>query len=477
MKLETGKFTVSYADHSGIPVTLEKDALVIGRLQSSDVVLNHRSVSRVHAGINRVETDYFLINLSTSNSLTLNGKLLAAEEADVLADGDIIQIGPYTLTVERLENELKINVIHQFTGDLKTSTSRRLPSLSDIKPERDKKEVAGVLKVFWEKRTREKEDWGTRLRPKEKPQPGKALINWKPTGDLQRPWRFGLFIWAFLIFGVLAVFAFYRFPDTYVSKPLSSPHIKEINATLIANRANENSCTTCHSTNEPIENACISCHTAEAFHPTNTKAHQEAGITCTTCHLEHQGKDYEPRLAAIQGCAECHNDNNKQLYNGVAVQTAHGGTFGRPTENGKWIWKGPFTEIAETMPTVNAPPVKDETEQMRLSRQFHAIHLFRLKPAKDMKTDNSNRVSCSSCHNSFDPIDRETPYQTCATCHNGWTDEKTSKVLISETQTNCVSCHVQHPFGKNRWSAFLTDEAKMLREKVIEEQIKRLRAE
>lgn len=478
MKLETGKFTVSYADQSAAPVTVEKDALVIGRLQSNDITLNHRSVSRVHAGINRVETEYFLINLSTSNSLTLNGKLLAAEEADVLADGDIIQIGPYTLTVERDKNELKLDVIHQFTGDLKTSTSRRLPTLSDIKPERDKKEVADVLKVFWEKRTREKEDWGTRLRPKEKPQPGKALINWKPTGDLQRPWRLGLFIWAFLIFGVLAVFAFYRFPNTYVSKPLSSPHIKEINSTQIANRANENSCTTCHKTDEPIENACISCHTAEKFLPTNTKAHEEAGITCTVCHLEHQGVDYEPRLAAIQSCAECHSDNNKQTYNGVAVQTAHGGTFGRPTdENGKWIWQGPFTEIAETVPVVNTKPVKDETEQMRLSRQFHAIHLYRLLPAEGMKTDASNRISCSSCHNSFDPIDRKTPYETCAKCHNGWENKKTGKDLISDSQANCVSCHVQHPYGQNRWSQFLTDEAKLLRQKVIEEQIKRIKAE
>ncbi len=474
MKLQTGKFTIAYVDNSAAPVTVEKDALVIGRLQSCDVVLNHRAVSRIHAGINRIESEYFLINLSTGNSLTLNGKLLQAQEADILADGDIIQIGPFTIKVVRHAGELELTVFHQFTGDLKNST-RKLPPLGQIIPDRSSQEIAGVLKVFWEKRTREKEDWGTRLRPKEKPQPGKALINWKPTGDLQRPWRFGLFVWAFLIFSVLAVFAFYKFPQTYVSQPLSNPHIRTTNASLVANRANENSCTTCHTANEPMENACIKCHQAEQFHSTNTLAHEQAGITCTVCHLEHQGENFQPRIAAIQGCAECHNDNNKQLYNGKAVRTAHNGTFGFPAKDGEWIWNGLYTELAETMPTVTASRVRDETKQMRLSRQFHAIHLYRLKPADGMKTDTSNRVSCSSCHNGFDPVDRETPYQTCAGCHNGLMDKKTKQVLIKADQANCVSCHVQHPFGQNRWNDFLTDEARAIRRKVIEVQISRLK--
>jgi hypothetical protein len=474
MKLENGKFKISYVDHSAEPATVEKDALVIGRLQSCDVVLNHRSVSRIHAGINRVENEYFLINLSTSNSLTLNGKLLSAEEADVLADGDIIQIGPFTIKVSRLDNELDLAVLHQFTGDLENST-RKLPPLSQLMADRDNKEVAGVLKVFWEKRTREKEDWGTRLRPTEKPQPGKALINWKPTGDLQRPWRFGLFIWAFLIVGVLAVVAFYRYPQTYVSKPLSNPHIKKIDAKLIANRGNENSCTTCHALNEPMENSCIQCHQAEQFHATNTKAHEDAGVTCTVCHLEHQGENFEPRITAVQGCAECHNDNNKQLFNGLAVHTAHNGTFGNPAKDGEWIWEGLYSEIAETMPTVNASRVKDETEQMHRSRQFHALHLFRLTPAEGMRSDKSNRVSCSSCHNSFDPVDRVTPYETCATCHNGLKDQKTGRLIINEDKANCVSCHVQHPYSQNRWNNFLTNEAKAVREKVINLQIERLK--
>lgn len=473
MKLQEGKFTISYPERSAAPLTIEKDALVIGRLQSNDVVLNHRTVSRVHAGINRVEAEYMLINLSTANSLTLNGNLLAAEEVDYLADGDIVQIGPFTLTFARRKNELEVTVLHQFTGDLK-NTSRRLPNLSEIIVDRSKQEVAGVLKVFWEKRSREKEDWGTRLRPTERPQPGKAVINWKPTRDLQRPWRFGLFVWAFLVLGVLAVVAFYKYPQAYVSRPLASPHIKTVDAKLIANRGNENSCTTCHSTSEPMENACITCHQAEQFHPSNTNAHQQAGVTCTVCHQEHEGENYDLRSAAIKGCAECHNDDNKQTFNGKTVHTAHNGSFGMPIKDGKWIWGGLYSEISETMPTANSSGSEGETEQMRFSRQFHAIHLYRLKPTEGMKTDSANRVSCSTCHNSFEPVDRTTPYETCATCHNGAKKIDSNAVIFGPEQANCVSCHVQHPYSQNRWSDYLTDEAKAVRNKVIETQIKRL---
>jgi pSer/pThr/pTyr-binding forkhead associated (FHA) protein len=474
MNLQKGKFRISYADQTSAPVELEKEALVLGRMLSCDVVLNHGSVSRIHAGINRVEKEYFLINLSASNSLTLNGKLLAADQADVLAEGDIIQIGPFAITVEHYENELVLRILHQFTGDLKSSTQQITPSAEMLPGERSNQEVADVLKVFWEKRARDREESGTRLRPVGKPQPGKAVINWKPTRDLGPAWRSGLFTWAFLVIGALAVSAFFIYPQTFASKPLSGPHIKKIDEKLIAIRANENSCMTCHSLNEPLENACIKCHRAEQFHASNTEAHEAAGVTCTACHLEHQGEDFSPRMAAIQGCAQCHNDNNHKLYNGKAVRDAHGGSFGYPLENGNWTGKGLYSEVAETIPAIGGARVSGESEQMRLSRQFHAVHLSRLVAPAGLATDPGGRVTCSTCHKSFDPIDRETPRQTCAVCHTGSSDAGTGRVVIESGRANCVSCHIQHPYDQNRWSGFLTGEAAAERRKIIDTQIKRL---
>ena len=464
MESKNGNFIISYGGLAEEPILLEKSGLVIGRLASCDIVLNQSSVSRVHAGINYLDGKYVLTNLSSSNVLTLNGRRLDPRDSDVLANGDIIQIGPYTMDVELEAEPLRLNVRRQLKGEYRLSAPK---PASDAQAAEEA--PADVLQVFWEKRTREKENPGSRLRPVGKPEPGKAVIKWKPTADLRPPWRTGLFIWIFLIFAAFALLAFWRYPQAFASKPLASPHIKKIDASLIANRGNENSCITCHSLAQPVETACIQCHQGEQFHASNTMAHEAAGVTCTVCHKEHQGENFQMREAAMQTCAQCHNDANKQIYNGLAVRTAHGGTFGYPAgEDGKWTWKGLHAEIAETVPAINAARVRNESEQAALSRQFHAAHVLRLEAPAGMTADAKGRVSCSTCHASFDPIDRVTPRETCAGCHNNGAED------TGAAPVNCVSCHVQHPFSNSRWDAFLSPEARTARETAVGSQIKRL---
>ncbi len=473
MKLGRGKFQVTRAGDTADAAVLEKDGLVIGRLQSCDVVLNHKSVSRIHAGINFLDDEYFLINLSVSNSLSLNGKVLGSEEADVLADGDIIQIGPYTISVSREQARLSLFVSHQFTGNIQNTTGK-LPGLDDVVPPKPSEKVTDVLKVFWEKRTRDKDEWGTDLRPQGNSRPGKALINWKPTQDLRSTYRIGLFIWVFLIFGTIAAFAFFRMPAAYAPKPLSNPHGLSINSTLIANRSNESSCTTCHTWNRPMATSCVGCHKAEEFHASNTKYHADAGITCTTCHLEHQGENFDSKKYALESCSNCHNDNNRKSYNGRTVRTAHGGSFGYPVENGNWTWTGLHTEIAEAMLAEIMRNSKSENARPGPNEQFHAVHMLQLRAEGIMKTDAKGAVSCTSCHNSFDPIDRATPRQTCGHCHNGMTDRQTGEVIIPQNQANCVSCHVQHPYSRGRWREHLNSAAEKRRSTVVGSQIIRL---
>ena len=475
MASETGKFVINFADRQdAVPEVVEKDAILIGRLPSCDIVLNHKAVSRIHAGINFLDSKYFLINLAASNILTLNGRQLGPQVTDVLAQGDIIQIGPFAITVEQEADEIHLSAQRATTEEIMKST-RRLPSVDAILGSRVKKEEADVLKVFWEKRKRDKEDWGTLLRPTEKPQPGKAVINWKPTRDLRRPWRVGLFVWAFLIFGALAAFAYMRYPETYAPKPLANPHAEKIESSPIAMRANGNSCTTCHMANAPIENACISCHQGEQFHVSNTKAHEEAGITCTVCHKEHQGPEFDLTASAIASCAQCHNDNNKDLYNGKGVRTAHGGSFGYPIEAGVWKWKGVYREIADAIPEINGSATGDANEQERLSRHFHSIHVSRLKAPEGMKADANGLVSCSTCHKALQPnVDRDTPRQTCAACHTTQAGAKTQDARFVAGQVNCISCHVQHPYSSGRWSEFLTPDARLRRVDAVAAQIKQL---
>jgi predicted CXXCH cytochrome family protein len=473
MASENQKFLISFVGSDAATAEIEKDAIMIGRLATCDVVLDHTAVSRIHAGINYLNGKFFLINLSGSNVLTINGRLLASKKTDVLADRDVLQIGPFVITIKHNGEELHLDVQEQSTANLKSTAP--LPSAEVLAGGRMKQEEAGVLKVFWEKRSREKDDWGTRLRPTKKPVPGKAAVNWMPTRDLRRPWRIGVFVWAILVFGTLAAFAYIKYPESYAPKPLANPHQAVEENTLIAARPNANSCTTCHQPGASIESACITCHAGEQFHSSNTKAHEDAKVTCTACHREHQGAEFDLKASAIRSCAQCHNDANKALYNGKSVRTPHSGSYGYPVEAGDWKWRGVYREVAAAIPEISSSATGDASERERISRHFHTVHVGRLKVASGMKGDKNGLVSCSTCHNSFDPVDRETPRQTCAACHTTQAGATDRDARFATGQANCISCHVQHPYSAKRWSEFLTDDAVERRRVAVSQQISALK--
>ena len=375
--------------------------------------------------------------------------MIGPQKGDVLADGDVIQIGPFTLYASMSDRAITLTVHRPVTGKMPEQPSETRPVIAKMPAERGIAESSGVLKLFWKKRSRdEKEDWGSHLRPTEAPLPGKAMFNWRPTRDLRRPWRFGLFVWAFLLIGAIGAFAYFRYPQTYEPKPLSNPHALKVEGSTIAAIPNGNSCTTCHTLNQPIENSCVRCHSADEFHASNTKAHEEAGITCTVCHKEHQGADYQLTGSAIQSSAQCHNDSNQNSYNGKKVHTAHGGSYGYPVVDGVWKWKGIYRENADSIPEIKSSATSDKDEQARLSRYFHTIHVARLKAPEGVKGDARGLVTCSSCHTSFDPIDRTTPRQTCAACHTTKPDAVNRDIRFGTSGSNCISCHVQHPYSR-----------------------------
>src|SRR5437764_207856 len=108
-KREAGNFTIKYGEPE--PWTLHKDSIRLGRLDTCDVVLDDKSVSRIHAAINFIDDQYELVNLSAANALTLNGRLLPAQRTDVLADGDTIQIGPFAIEIAITgENAIRLSI-------------------------------------------------------------------------------------------------------------------------------------------------------------------------------------------------------------------------------------------------------------------------------------------------------------------------------------------------------------------------------
>ncbi|HEV2802972.1 MAG TPA: hypothetical protein VGW12_21075, partial [Pyrinomonadaceae bacterium] len=204
---------------------------------------------------------------------------------------------------------------------------------------------------------------------------------------------------------------------------------------------------------------------------TVTEQHKAAGIGCTSCHAEHRGAEFRPGVAPFNAsfqkgvepqetCAGCHNDNNKQLYQGRRVFTPHGGTFGYPVVAGRWKWEGVEQEAWEQKPAelkqlVANWPVASANEDGRRSAQFHALHLYRVRTTGSLPGV-EGEVSCSTCHKAYGAtLDRETPRTTCVACHNGRTDAQTGRALLAADQPNCTSCHVQHVKTMRHWNPSL----------------------
>jgi hypothetical protein len=350
------------------------------------------------------------------------------------------------------------------------------PPPAAAKPAAEATEVAQALSVFWEKRKREagKMQRVSPLRP-QKPMRvlGKARFNWTPTRDLVRPWPFSVFLWGTALVAALSLVAAYVYAEAYAPAPISSAHAATAmrNDPAIAARANANSCTSCHSLTGSIESNCSTCHQAPGFKAAVTEPHARAGIGCTQCHVEHQGTEFRPATASLQTCTTCHSDSNTKTYNGRPVHTPHGGTIGYPVVDGRWSWKGLVDEewqqksvaVQKLVQTVRSALLTGpgaagrDPDDLRRSAEYHALHLHRVKVTGGLAGNREGEVSCSTCHKTFNPIDRETPPKTCGTCHNGDRGGKFEKVL-AEDKPNCISCHVQHQQARREWGRALLND-------------------
>ncbi len=480
MEQQKSTFIIRREDRAVDPVTLFTDGLRIGRLTECEVVLNHPTVSRIHAGINKVDNRFYLISLSQSNSTTLNERLIPSEEAEPLAEGDVVQIGPFFLEIVRVTEALEIKVSEQVTANLRDTVSRiDTRSLAreretSAKAAAAQREIAGALKIFWEKRTRAKAARPSPLHPRQPPRPGKVRFNWTPTRDLVRPWPFSIFVWAAITVILLSVLAAVAYTSIYSPAPISMAHARRTLSLTpaIARQANAGSCTHCHAVQTSMETNCSSCHQTDAFVATVIPQHERAGIGCTACHAEHRGADFRPGEVTLKTCAVCHSDHQRGVDKGPRLGTPHGGKpFGYPVEvvgkSPQWIWKGLDEEELALRPEITAlhqpcdaePAARRQpcdSEQQWRSKQFHALHVYRVRATGgitgvDTKKGEDNVLSCSSCHKSFAPIDRDSPKDTCAQCHSTEAAGRVQSNLIEAAAPDCASCHVQHIKDKRRW--------------------------
>ncbi|MGI9066181.1 MAG: FHA domain-containing protein [Pyrinomonadaceae bacterium] len=464
-------FIITRDDRSVDPKTILSEGVRIGRLPDSDVWLNHPAVSRLHAGISEIEGYFYLINLSASSPTKVNGRVIPFNESAALATCDVIQIGPFSLTIEDIEAKkeiVSISVKLEFATNAGERVSRHTGELYQKqleldRPTKSSSDATDALKIFWNKRTREKAGRPSPLHPQKPPRLGKAQFNWRPTRDLVRPWPFAIFIWALIVVGSFSVVAAFTYKIAFAPERISDPHTRTAFTLTpaIAKEPSGSSCTSCHAIGVSVANKekmnanCAACHQTEAFAATIIPAHREAGITCTTCHTEHRGENFRPMNFALESCTKCHTDDNKHLYNGKSVHTPHGGTYGYPVVNGVWIWKGLDEEELKAKPELAALLKKSRADQNNPQQwrnaQFHAIHVERVRVTPGVTgvedVDAVNQMmSCSSCHKTGYMgaiVDRAYPRTTCARCHNAQVFEGAKATTRSETPS-CTSCHVQH---------------------------------
>jgi hypothetical protein len=472
------------------PVTIVAEGLLVGRLPTCELLLNHPSVSRLHAGITSADGDFYIRNLRPGNPIMLNGARL--EEYEALADGDVIGVGPFTLNIHFVQGTLVIQVSLQIAAtagdavtrreasglwELPTTVHLELPSTppeghlaeaAHKKPAARKAKPAAdsskALDVFWDKRI-------TAATKTIKPSPlfpltgrpsGKAQSVWTPTTDLRRRWPASLMLWSAIPIALLSVAGALFYASAFAPAPISEAHTRSsrLLSPPVANRANAGSCTSCHAFRADMEAKCSACHATEAFVATVIQPHMNAGIGCVACHSEHRGVEFNAIDGALQSCAECHNDSNQTLYNGKKVSTPHGGTFGYPVINGQWKWAGlDPEELLQRKTPLKLERLPSDSENQWRSKQFHAVHAYRVRAIGGLPGDKEGELSCPSCHATQNPPDLATPRTTCAKCHNGQEDPRARHQVIAADKPNCTSCHIQHRLDKRHWNPGLLAKA------------------
>ncbi len=83
---------------NGTHYKLKNGVMTIGRLSTSDIVIEDQNVSRQHAELHPMGDSYQLIDLGSTNGCKVNGSRI---DRHVLVDGDEIVLGPVKLRYRR----------------------------------------------------------------------------------------------------------------------------------------------------------------------------------------------------------------------------------------------------------------------------------------------------------------------------------------------------------------------------------------
>jgi len=428
-------------------VLIHKQQLTIGQRVENDLVLNDPAVAPVHAII--VEKDGALWLLDTLDShATLRNGITVAEEA--LADGDVIQIGPYFLLIDRAQHEVVISVERKLTiFPLKTPigqpASALMPRTATGPTESTDRAQQEALQIFWQKRKREagKIALNTPLCPSGIYGIGKARFNWRPTLDLKSVNRRAYLKITIAAVALVSIVALFAWRDVFSPAPLSTAHASAAILLRGTARAAVSSCSDCHQPFVVMQRNCTACHDVPArpglslgFDSTPSKAHGASNIGCLDCHGEHNGADFHPKDVNNESCKSCHNDRDK--FRGRILGTPHKAPDGAPTVG--------YIRVNDSVKW------KDQVGPAAISR-FHVDHPYA-------------NTKCGYCHKGSVGTNEwhDTPKGACQACHG----VSFNAAGIEPIGPNCATCHRQH--GKDKGLAVaITNKTDSQRRQLVEQ--------
>ncbi|QYZ64730.1 MAG: hypothetical protein OI74_02450 [Gammaproteobacteria bacterium (ex Lamellibrachia satsuma)] len=120
---------------------LEQKRVELGRDPANDLCLGDQSVSRHHASLVRIYTEYYLEDHRSTNGTRLNGQDI---KKHMLKNGDVIEIGKYRLKFKKQQEKSDDNDLDKTVVILPSAPQRVPPAKPPKKPLTTKPDLAFI---------------------------------------------------------------------------------------------------------------------------------------------------------------------------------------------------------------------------------------------------------------------------------------------------------------------------------------------
>ncbi len=133
------RFVVNLGRDEVDTFSLPEERILIGRTSKADIVLDNLMISRRHAEVRKVGTAFMIVNLAGKNGVFVNGRWV---DTLMLADGDTIEIGKYTIRFELPQDEvakLEAQERREAGAGFKVTTTEMMSRIESKDPDRNRR--------------------------------------------------------------------------------------------------------------------------------------------------------------------------------------------------------------------------------------------------------------------------------------------------------------------------------------------------